>query len=143
MGHEILTVKLCELDARFARLHRRIRQSETAGHPQLQQAMRVLRQEHDKTALALQNRLRHSRTGMAAILADCYGEIAQSVQTATDALRQQALDSGDPEAAAEEKIFLAEYALDFVLQGADRALLLAMEAIDAQYAGQEGDSKSL
>ena len=50
---------------------------------------------------------------------------------------------GGPDAAAEEKILLAEYALDFALQGANRALLLAMEAIDAQYTGQEGDRQSL
>ena len=45
-------------------------------------------------------------------------------------------------AAAEEKILLAEYALDFALQASNRALLLAMEAIDAQLAGQEGEKTS-
>ena len=37
----------------------------------------------------------------------------------------------------EEKILLAEYALDFAHQAADRALLLSMDAINAQMFQQE------
>ena len=52
-----------------------------------------------------------------------------------------AQDSPDPETAVEEKLLLAEYALDFAHQAADRALLLSMEAIDAQLQQQEGKSQ--
>ena len=48
-----------------------------------------------------------------------------------------AADDPDAEAVAEEKILLAEYALDFAQQAADRALLLSMEAIDAQAIQQQ------
>ena len=41
------------------------------------------------------------------------------------------------ELSAEEKILLAEYALDFALQAANHALLISMEAIKAQMAEQE------
>lgn len=40
----------------------------------------------------------------------------------------------------EEKILLAEYALDFAMQVSNHALLIAMEAIDAQMTQQEKDS---
>lgn len=143
MAHEILSVKLCELEEQFSRLSSRIHLSEMAGHLQLQQEISTLRRECDETELTLRTKLRCSRAGTVSILADSYGEVERSVQRAKTALQKQATRSGSPEAAAEEKILLAEYALDFALQGANRALLLAMEAIDAQYTGQEGDKESL
>lgn len=41
----------------------------------------------------------------------------------------------------EEKILLAEYGLDFAVQAANRALLLAMEAIYAQLTQQEQERR--
>ena len=52
-------------------------------------------------------------------------------------MKAMAADDPDAEAVAEEKILLAEYALDFAQQAADRALLLSMEAIDAQAIQQQ------
>ncbi len=141
MAHEILSVKLCELEDRFARLSGRIHLSETAGPERLRREMRSLRSECDATELALASKLRRSRTGVASVLADAYAEVERSVQRAQAAVEAQAMRSADPDAVAEEKILLAEYALDFALQGADRALLLAMEAIDAQHTGQRGDGQ--
>ena len=43
----------------------------------------------------------------------------------------------EEQAAAEEKILLAEYALDFAIYAADHALLISMEAIEAQLSQQE------
>lgn len=142
MAHEILAVKLCELDEQLSRLSGRIYLSETAAHAQLRREIQSLRRECEETELTLRTKLRHSRTGMAPVMADAYERVERCVQSAQAALEDQALRSGGPEALAEEKILLAEYALDFALQGANRALLLAMEAIDAQYTGQEGDKSS-
>ena len=44
-------------------------------------------------------------------------------------------------AAAEEKTLLAEYALDFAMQAADHAILLSMEAIDAQLSETEPERR--
>ena len=66
----------------------------------------------------------------------------QIIQTSQDQLQAMARDNPDPEAAVEEKLLLAEYALDFAHQAADRALLLSMEAIDAQLQQQEGEEKT-
>ena len=143
MAHEILSVKLWELEEQFSRLSSRIHLSETAGRTQLLREIRALRRECDETELTLRTKLLRSHAGMAPIMADSYGEIRQNIQKTKAALDRQASQSGDPEAAAEEKILLAEYALDFALQGANQALLLAMEAIAAQFTGQEGDDTSL
>ena len=56
----------------------------------------------------------------------------QIVRNTEKRLRTMADDSLNTEAIAEEKILLAEYALDFAHQAADKALLLSMDAIDAQ-----------
>ena len=59
------------------------------------------------------------------------------IQNTKDQMKAMAADDPDAEAVAEEKILLAEYALDFAQQAADRALLLSMEAIDAQAIQQQ------
>ena len=64
------------------------------------------------------------------------------IRQAKSELEAQARGRNDAEAAAEEKILLAEYALDFALQAANRALLLSMEAIDTQWAGREKERRS-
>lgn len=140
MAHEILSVKLCELEDQLARLNSRIHMSETADRGQLQGEIQALRRECAETELTLRTKLRCSRSGLVGTLAGSYGEIEQSVRRAKDALKEQAASRGGKQADAEEKLLLAEYALDFALQASNRALLLAMEAIDAQLAGQEGDA---
>ena len=52
-------------------------------------------------------------------------------------MEQLAEMSGEPDAAAEENILLAEYALDFAMQAANRALLFSLEAIKAQFPQHE------
>ena len=142
MAHEILTVKLCELEEQLVRLSSRIHLSETAGHHQLQQEIRALSRECAETELALQKKLQLSRAGAVATLASTYGEIEKMIRQAKSELEAQARGRNDAEAAAEEKILLAEYALDFALQAANRALLLSMEAIDTQWAGREKERRS-
>ena len=45
MAHEILSVKLCQLDDRIGKLHSRIHMSEIAGHSQLRKEIEVMEQE--------------------------------------------------------------------------------------------------
>ena len=143
MAHEILSVKLCELDEQLARLQGRIHLSELEEPPRLRQEIEALRRENTEAALTLQARLRHSRAGIVAVLAEAYGAVEQRVEAAMDALAAQAAGCCDSKAAAEGKILLAEYALDFALQAANRALLLALEAIDAQGTALEQERSPL
>lgn len=136
MAHEILSVKLCELEDRISRLSSRIHLSETADHERLQKEIKELSEECAETELTLRKKLQLSRAEMVSVLADAYKEIEQLVKKAEDSLRKQ-VEGIEPDGVAEEKILLAEYALDFAAQAANRALLLSMEAIDAQLM-QEG-----
>ena len=68
--------------------------------------------------------------------------MAQAIPKAKMALLNQE-NGEDPDHIVEEKILLAEYALDFAIQAADRALLFSMEAIDAQLTQQKAKRRSL
>jgi hypothetical protein len=140
MAHEILSVKLCELEDQFLRLSSRIHLSEIAEHDRLQQEIKMLSEECAETKLTLEKKLQMSRAEIVATLANTYGEIEQIIKTTQLKLQTQASNRGDLSAMGEEKILLAEYALDFAALAANRALLLSMEAIDAQLM-EEGRKK--
>ena len=142
MAHEVLTVKLCQLDDRMGRLHSRIHMSETAGHDQLRQEINALERECAQEELVLRETLGRSRSGMVSVLARGYRQVEQIVQQAREQMEALAADSPEKGAVAEEKILLAEYALDFAHQAADRALLLSMQAIDAQLLREEEEERS-
>lgn len=132
MSHEILSVKLCQLDDKISRLHSRIHMSETAGHAELRREIAAMKQEYAESETVLREKLRHSKSEMVSILDQGYRQMEQIVRNTEKRLRTMADDSLNTEAIAEEKILLAEYALDFAHQAADKALLLSMDAIDAQ-----------
>lgn len=142
MAHEILSIKLCELEDQAARMISRIRLSETIDHAQLRQEIKALKQECAENELTLQKRLQLSRAGMVSTIARIYVEIEQALQRGKDALQAQTCEKADSGAEAEGKILLAEYALDFAAQVANRALLLSLEAIDAQQTQQERERKT-
>lgn len=133
MPHEILSVKLCELDDRIGRLHGRVHLSESACHSRLRQEIESMGRECEAAELALGQRLQYSRSETARALSRAYEQIRQII----DNVQARPGPAGDADQAAEEKILLAEYALDFAVQAADRALLTAMEAIEAEMTQNE------
>jgi L-cysteine desulfidase len=132
MAHEILSVKLCELEDQLSRLSSRIYLSETADHQKLEQEIKTLSQEYQETELTLKKKLAMSKAKLVTILANTYTEIEPILKKAKQKLKTQANNQQNSEAMAENKILLAEYALDFAIQAANQALLLALQAIDAQ-----------
>ena len=136
MAHEILSIKLRQLDDRLKRLHRCIRMSETASHSQLRQEIRSLEQDCTQEKEALRESLQHSKSELAALLSQDYGQMEQIIGQSRARLQAAALRNPNREAVMEEQL-LAEYALDFAHQAADRALLLSMEAIDTQLLQQQ------
>lgn len=137
MAHEILSVKLCQLDDKVGRLHSRIHISETANHSQLSREIEALRQECTETELSLREKLRLSKSDLVSVLSKSYEKMEQLIQDAKAELQAVAGDCPDDNALAEAKILLAEYALDFAHQAADRALLISMDAIDTELMKQE------
>lgn len=134
MAHEILSVKLCELDEKICRLHSRIHLSESAGKERLEQEISELSAECEETELSLRDELRFSKASAVMPLAKLYAE----VEDAAGKLREEQRMG----ASAEEKTLFAEYALDFAVLVADRAVLASMEAIDSQREQDEHEERT-
>lgn len=129
MAHEILSVKLNELDEKIGRLHSRIHISESENPLQLAQAVYDLRKECKEEMAMLQNQLQYSKAGSADVLSAAYQNIEATISAAHRTLQSQTWTDAQ---VAEEKILVAEYALDFALQAADHALLCALDAIQTE-----------
>ena len=117
-----LDVKLLELDGRLARLRGGIAWFEGADD-RLRQEAELLRDACARQERALREQMQHSRAGDVVQMAQCHDRVAQEIAC----VRQ----------AVQDRVLLAEYALDFAVQAADRALLCALEAELAAGAPQE------
>nr|WP_294665140.1 hypothetical protein [uncultured Blautia sp.] len=136
MAHEILSVKMYELDKKLEQTHSRIQLAESMDEERLHQQIQELRQECQENQITLENRLRHSRTGCVMKLTGVYDQIETAVgkvlETENINLKNEEPVFGNVLPGAEEKILTAEYALDFAMQAVGRALLVSLEAIEAQ-----------
>ena len=141
MAHEILSVKLYELDKKIGQVHSRIQLSETASCEQVRAEIESLRSECRENALTLHNKLKFSKGKVADRLYQAYNEVEKIIRQAEKKLSEPEAENGSADASTEEKILLAEYALDFAVQAANRALLTAMEALDAQMTQQDREEK--
>lgn len=139
MAHEILSVKMYELDKKMQQVHSRIQLAETMDLEKLRQQISQIQQECEESQIILRNQLHHSRTECVMKLAKVYDEIENAVGQVLEAenidIEKEKMLSG-----TEEKILTAEYALDFAMQAANRALLISLEAMAAQH--QEDNEKS-
>ena len=127
MAHELLSVKLCELDEKFERLHSRSQLSQTSDKSSLQKETQLVRRECEEEELILRRRLKFSKSEMAGKLSEVYEKMEETVQSA-----RKEVESGQGTLSPEEWLLLAEYSLDFAKQAADRALLISLEAIGKQ-----------
>ena len=137
MSHEILSVKLYELDKKIGQLHSRIAYHETADYAEVKSEVDALRRECRENAMTLRHQLKFSRAPLASRLAEAFDEVEQIITKVKKETGKSVGGKWRNELSAEEKILLAEYALDFALQAANHALLISMEAIKAQMAEQE------
>mgnify|MGYP000000167869 CR=1 FL=1 len=136
MAHEILSVKLYELDKKISQVHSRIQISESANRDRIRAEIEAIRNECKENELMLRNELQFSKAGTVSKLAEAYAEVEQIIQKVKERIGRSSSKWGD-ELSVEEKILFAEYALDFAMQVANHALLISLEAIDAQMAQQE------
>lgn len=137
MEQGILSVKLYELDDKIGRMHSRIQAVERAENNQLKQEMEALERECAATDRSLREKLRFSKASSLSTLLKAYGTIEQAIQEIRQEQKSREESDKNEFSWSEEKILLAEYALDFAIQAANRALLLSMKAIDAQRKQQE------
>lgn len=132
MSQEILTPKLVELERHLNRLTGLIYRSQEESLSQLEGEIQTLSRESAEQQNALEHQLFCSKAEIAPVLQSIYQNIQDALQKGKDQLEEQSGTSIGKEGAVEEKILLAEYALDFAFQAADRALMAALQAIAAQ-----------
>lgn len=137
MAYAILSTKLCELDEKINRLHRRIYFSESAKRCQIREEIEQIRREYVETEQMLRKRMEFSRASIVARILESYNEAEQMALNAKEKINRQVLEKEQEAASVEDRLLVAEYALDFAVQAANQALLISMEAIDAQLALQE------
>ena len=134
MAHEILSVKLYELEKKIEQLCGRIQISESASHDRIKAETETLRRE------CAENALMFSKASAVAKLSEAYVRVEQIIKKTKEEIGNSMTEECSGSIPVEEKILLAEYALDFAMQVSNHALLIAMEAIDAQMTQQEKDS---
>lgn len=126
MAHSILSVKLRELDREVSSIHRRIHLAEAgpsaAARREYRQLLRAYTVKKHQTAKLL----RCSQADSTRYLLEAY----RGIEEIMAALQRNLSQSGGSD--TEEKLLLAEYALDFAAQAANRAVLLSLEAVNAQ-----------
>lgn len=127
MPHELLTVKLDELDEAIGRLHGRIESSQTDTLERLQDSIVYLSHECVESEHLMHNRLKYSKAEPVRKMLRVYEEIKSMIQN----VYQQFESNQSADTKAEEKLLLAEYALDFAMQSANHAVLLSLKAIAA------------
>ncbi len=139
MAQGILNAKLDELDRQLRKIHRKIQKSGSANPARLRADLEQVRKEYAENEKALRNRLRFSRSGVVTGLSVSYNQVEQIIRETKNKMEMP----GGQEAEKEEKILLAEYALDFAMQAAERALLLSLEAMEAQTKQQEKKEETM
>lgn len=123
MRQEVFSAKLHELDDEIGQLHERISRYESEGPEQIKEEARILRKECKKNRELLYEKMKFSRSVMAVKMSEMYAE----VEGILCEIREEI-----PKPKEENRILLAEYALDFALEAANNALLLSLEAMDAE-----------
>ena len=139
MAQGILNAKLDELDRQLRKIHRKIQKSGSANPARLRADLEQVRKEYAENEKALRNRLRFSRSGVVTGLSVSYNQVEQIIRETKNKMEMP----GGQEAEKEEKILLAEYALDFAMQAAERALLLSLEAMEAETKQQENKEETM
>lgn len=132
MAHELLSIKLCELDRKIGQLHSRIQVSQSLDTDRLDSEIQALRQECSENDLSLQNRLKYSKAKKMAAVSAAYDEIEEIVETTCQTVFGTTLNRYPDGLSSDEQLLFAEYVLDFALQSSERALLVSLEAIRAQ-----------
>lgn len=123
MEQDMLAGKLAEVDAQLAGVHAKLQSAAQMESAELDAAIAQTREETAQCAHALAERLRHSRAHQVREIADAFEEIRKIVRRVQTEVRR-----GD-ESGEEMQLLFAEYAMDFAMQAARHALLVALEAI--------------
>ena len=120
----MFAAKMIELDEKLRHLHERIDDGEHEDIIALMGELNALTEEYNLEQDAIRYRLKECKVPKIQALISMYNDVQERMHNVAES---------DPEATwnenAENTALLAEYALDFAILAADRALLLSLKAI--------------
>ena len=120
----MFAAKMIELDEKLRHLHERIDDGEHEDITALMCELNALTEEYNLEQDAIRYRLKECKVPKIQALISMYNDVQERMHNAAES---------DPEATWNENAaLLAEYALDFAILAADRALLLSLKAIQEQ-----------
>lgn len=128
MTHDLFSVKLYELDKTIGQIHSRIEQGEMDRPEQIAEDIRQLRRECAENRDILYNKMKYSKAKLVGRMAEAYDRVDKVIQD----LQAQLTKNQTEGLSAENKTLMAEYLLDFAMLAANHALLVSLEAIQAQ-----------
>lgn len=142
MAQEILSAKLRELEEEIEKLCLRIRKSESAQKGELESEISALREECVQAEKDFHGRMEDCKAHIVREFADEYGDMEREFDRFKDTLISYIRENKDKEEVSEEKALIAEYSLDFAIAAAKNALLISMDAIDAQREEEEKEGRA-
>ncbi len=142
MADKILDVKLKELDEKIDKLHCRIQDGEYLSDEKLKTEILNLQVDLDKTEKAIFHSLKTSKADISAAYREDFEAIREKCAAAAERVQKEINENNDSEKVAEQKSLLAEYGIDIAIMMVEYALLLAMEAIEAERISEK-DLRSL
>ena len=132
MPDTALCLKLEQLDESIGRLRDQLGQISSMTGEQRDDMIRTLRSEITENQHSLRENMKFSHAKTARILFESYEQVEQIISRTKEQLKQTCPDDFLIVQSAESKLLRAEYALDFAVQTAERALLVSLEALAAE-----------
>lgn len=127
MSHGMLAVKLSEMEQQICQLHKRICALDMDKPEMIRTQMEQLQKEWRENERVLENKLQFSRAELVERVSEAYDQIEKIIRQVQE----------KTEMSSEEKLLLAEYSMDFVMQAANHALLICMDAINEEMKQQD------
>ncbi len=135
MAHEILSIKLREMDDTISRMRTRINIGESSTCDEIEKEIAELKAECATIDSSLSDRLRNSKDGISKKLEGSFSEIKEAAFKAKNELKECYLLE-DTDSCVNNELLLAEYELDFAMMAASNALVSALE-VTAKQLSQE------
>lgn len=142
MTHQILSAKLDELESQHSLMYQQLRTAESSPPSELFTQMEQLQSACKQYEQGLQETLAGSHARFLKPLSEAYQTIKDTIFHARQNFFQFGSGPNAEEAAAEEKLLLAEYMLDFAMLASHRALLASLDAIAAQLSQEEKEAEN-
>lgn len=140
MHHEILSIKLYELEQQYNKMQSRLKLYQNDNHEEIRLHLRQLMDECRENDILLESRVKSSRSPAITALSEAQLEYcirARQILEKELPVYMHSSTGNRQQEQAEAAALYAEYAIDFAVQAMRQALLAALSALDLQITCEE------